>query len=55
MYVYKSAVITLLLLVLVSCQKNIQGEWISENPEKTATGLFGIREFSIGKFTWEVR
>ena len=28
-------------------QDKITGKWISKNPEKTATGYFGIRQFTI--------
>lgn len=49
-------VITTFLLALASCSvnKNIEGEWLSENPEKTATGAFGERRFSLGKIKWEL-
>jgi hypothetical protein len=33
----------------------IRGKWISEKPEKTPSGTYSIREFSIEKKKWEVR
>jgi hypothetical protein len=36
-------------------QNNISGKWISETPEKSATGNFGIRQFIIDKENWEVQ
>ena len=35
--------------------QDISGEWISERPESTPSGAYGIREFSIEKRKWEVR
>ena len=47
----------LLSFLLNSCmaQNNITGKWISKNPEKTATGYFGVRQFNIEKEAWEVQ
>jgi hypothetical protein len=51
-------VVSLLLPFLSnSCmaQNKITGKWISKNPEKTATGYFGVRQFNIEKEGWEVQ
>lgn len=43
------------LLFSCSIENKIQGNWIRSKPEKTATGSFSIREFSIGKQDWEIQ
>lgn len=47
----------LMLFLLSSCtaQNKIIGNWVSENPEKTATGSFSVRQFNIKKEGWEVQ
>lgn len=50
--------ISLLMLCFLEacfCQNKITGNWISEEPEMTATGSFGIRQFNIAKEAWEVQ
>ncbi len=49
--------VPLLFFILGGChsQKNITGKWISESPEKSATGSFGQRQFAIKGDTWEVQ
>jgi len=51
-------IISLLIIFLLNLcvgQNKFIGKWISENPEKTATGYFGIRQFNIEKKRWEVQ
>lgn len=52
------------LFLLITCisivsaaqaQEALQGNWTSVSPEKTATGSYGIRNFTFTKDTWEVQ
>lgn len=54
----KLLLISLLLFFLLSfCtpQNDLTGNWISTTPEKTVTGIYGIRQFNFHKDNWNIQ